>query len=127
MKQTQWSRRRAGRGAFAERLAVEKVLALGMTVIGVNVRIGHLELDIVARDGDAVVVIEVRMRGKSAWQRPLDSIGPTKRKRLRRAATMLWDRRWSKISGVSRVRFDVIAVRLPPRGPPTIEHVRAAF
>jgi putative endonuclease len=67
------------------------------------------------------------MRGRRAWQRPLDSIGPTKQRRLRRAATILWDRRWSKIPGVTRVRFDVVCVRLPPGRPPQLEHVRAVF
>jgi len=97
-----------------------------MTVLGRNVRVGHLELDLVARDGDAMVVVEVRTRGRGAWQSAFDSLGPDKLRRVRRAAAILWLRHWRRQKGIERVRFDVAAVDVDRRVP-TVEYVRAAF
>jgi putative endonuclease len=35
----------------------------GMSILATNLRLGRLELDVVARDGDTVIVVEVRHRG----------------------------------------------------------------
>lgn len=121
------ARERSRRGALAEHIAVRHIVAMGMHVLARNLRVGHLELDIVARDGPAVVVIEVRTRGSGAWQTPLDSVGGVKRSRLRRAAEILWDRHWSRWEGVERVRFDVVSVRLGRGTPARVDYVRAAF
>jgi putative endonuclease len=118
---------RATRGAAAEDAAVAHVAGLGMRVLDRNVRVGHLEIDIVACDGPVVVVIEVRTRGATAWQRALGSIDPRKRERLRRAAAVLWAKRLSKLPGVDRLRFDVASVDLEAPGGPSVEYLRAAF
>jgi putative endonuclease len=110
-------------GAAAEEAAAAHVLAAGMRILERNLRVHRLELDIVALDGDAVVVIEVRLRGPGAWTRALSSIDRKKRDRLRRAAQLLWTRRFSKMPGVARMRFDVAAVGEDG----SIEYVRAAF
>ncbi len=98
-----------------------------MQVLERNLRVGRLEIDILARDEDVIVVVEVRTRGSTAWQRPLDSIDHQKQKRLRRAATILWSRRFSKMPGVTRMRFDVASVVFLPAEQPTVEYIRAAF
>ncbi|MEZ4440013.1 MAG: YraN family protein [Polyangiaceae bacterium] len=117
---------RAERGKLAEEVAHRHVVALGMRVIARNLRVGYLELDIVARDGDTIVVVEVRGRGKGAWLGPLGSVGRVKRRRLRRAAAILWSRRWSRWAGIARVRFDVASVDVDAR-PPEVTYIRAAF
>ncbi len=117
---------RNDRGRAAEELAAAHVLALGMRVIERNLRVGRLEIDIVAVDGDAVAVVEVRTRAASAWQGAADSIGWVKQERLRKAAALLWARRFSKWEGIERVRFDVAAVDLDS-APPRVEYFRAAF
>jgi putative endonuclease len=118
---------RALRGRRAEDAAVEHLRALGMCVLGRNVRVSRLELDIVARDRDAIVVVEVRARGPGAWARPLASLDPRKCERIRRAAAILWARSWSRMRGVSRVRFDVVTVDVGRAGQTRVRHVRAAF
>ncbi|MEM1029333.1 MAG: YraN family protein [Myxococcota bacterium] len=118
---------RALRGQRAEDLAARHLRRRGCVILGRNVRVGHLELDIVARDVDAVVVVEVRARGKGAWTRPLATIDRAKRDKLRRAATLLWRRRWSRWRWAQRVRFDVVSVHLDTGGAPALHHVRAAF
>ncbi len=118
---------RARRGALAERIAARHVARLGMTVLHRNLRVGYLEIDIVAREGRSMVVVEVRSRGGGSWLRALDTISAVKRHRLRRAAAILWARRWRKLPGIDRVRFDVASVDLDRLGEPSVEYVRAAF
>ena len=118
---------RARFGRRAEAAAVAHLRALGMRILDCNLRVSRLELDVVARDGDTIVVVEVRARGPTAWARPLASVDPKKRERIRRAAAVLWARRWSRLPGVNRVRFDVITVDLGRGGQIRLRHLRAAF
>jgi putative endonuclease len=115
------------RGRAAEDAAAEHVVARGMRLVERNLRVGKLEIDIVARDGPDIALVEVRARGPTAWQRALGSVGHVKQRRLRDAGKLLWARRFSKWPGVERVRFDVAAVDLEAPGGPRVEYLRAAF
>jgi putative endonuclease len=114
-------------GARAEQAVVAHLVAAGLEILARNVRVGRLELDVVARDGPVIAVVEVRARGPGAWVRPLDSIDARKRTRVRRAGERLWRERFARDPGVERMRFDVAAVSLLPDGGMSIEIVRAAF
>ncbi|EYF07419.1 Hypothetical protein CAP_0172 [Chondromyces apiculatus DSM 436] len=106
---------------------VRHLTVLGLEILGVNVRVGRFEIDIVAREGEVIVVVEVRTRGAGSYVRALDSVTPQKRMRVRRAGTCLWRQRFSRMPGVERMRFDIAAVSFGPDGRVEIEHVRAAF
>ena len=99
----------------------------GLVILDANVRIGHLELDIVARDGDTVVVVEVRTRGATAWQTGMESIARIKAKRVRTAGERLWRKRFERDPSVNRMRFDVAVVTYDERGAPSIEYARGVF
>jgi putative endonuclease len=114
------------RGSHAEQIVAAFVGRQGMTVICRNMRVGYLELDLVALDGDSVVVIEVRSRNAGSWVAAFRSLDVSKRRRLRRAATIMWLRKWSRIRGIERVRFDAAAVHLDGVSPEVV-YVRAAF
>jgi putative endonuclease len=101
---------RAVIGRRAEAAVADLLFAKGYALLGRNVRLGALELDIVARKGALVVVVEVRTRGAGAWASALESVTQTKRLRLRRAVGRLWRRRLAAMQGVERVRIDVAAV-----------------
>ena len=101
------------------------LFAGGFAILGRNVRLGPLELDIVARRGALVVVVEVRTRGRGARVGPFESIDGTKRARLRRAVERLWRDRLAAMEGVDRVRIDAAAV-LTERGSTRIEYVEGA-
>jgi putative endonuclease len=111
----------------AEAAARAYVEALGMSIIDTNLRVGTLELDIVARDGATIVVIEVRTRGRTAWERAAESVSRSKQERLRRAASLLWARRFCRWHGVETMRFDVACVDLDGDAAPRVEYFRAAF
>lgn len=118
---------RHARARLAEDVAAEHVSAAGMRILDRNLRVHELELDIVAIDGDAIAVVEVRTRGKTSWAKALATVDHKKRDRLRRAAKLLWARRFSKMAGITRMRFDVAAVDLSDEAAPRVEYVRAAF
>lgn len=115
------------RGTRAEAIAASFLESAGFEIIARNLRVGRLEVDIVARSGDLVVLAEVRTRGPGAWVSALSSVGPEKRDRLRRAAVALWRGRFASDPTLSRMRFDLVAVRFDERGAPKVEHVPAAF
>ena len=73
---------RRGLGRAGEDLAVRTLEARGYTVVARNWRCPLGELDIIARDGDGLVFVEVRTR-RGGWRGAAeDSIGPTKQRRL---------------------------------------------
>jgi putative endonuclease len=97
-------------GREAEALAAEHIAAAGFTILWRNVRIGPLEVDLVAKRDDLVIIVEVRARSPSSFAGPLASIGWEKRRMLLRAARGLWRGRLKKMPDVRRVRIDVIAI-----------------
>jgi putative endonuclease len=113
-------------GARAEALVATWLAGQGYEIVATNLRLGALEIDVVARKGPVVAVVEVRTRGKTARTTALGSVGKMKQRRLRLAGERLWQRRYRHDTSVERLRFDVAGVRLD-LDPPTIEYVIAAF
>jgi putative endonuclease len=117
---------RAAIGRRAEHAVADYLRVRGFELLGQNVRLGSLELDLVARQGALVVVVEVRTRGRTALQSAFESIGPKKRKRLQRAVERLWRERLENMPGVERVRIDAAAVTF--EGPKTrVDYVEGAI
>src|SRR5687767_11594438 len=113
-------------GAGAEALVADWLARQGYAIVARNLRVGELEIDIVARRGPVIAVVEVRTRGASARTSAFGSIDRGKRLRLRRAGERLWQRRYRHDRSVERLRFDVAGVDLDAK-PPRIEYVVAAF
>src|SRR5690606_9691267 len=114
------------RGSAAEELVAQWIESQGMRLVARNLRLGRLELDIVAREGKVVVVIEVRRRDAGSWTSGISSIDHVKRKRIRQAGERLWRRRYRNDSSVDRMRFDVASVYYS-EAKTSIEYVKAAF
>ncbi len=113
-------------GRNAEDLVASWLEDRGFLILGRNVRLGHLEIDIVARCLDLVVVVEVRARGLGAFERPLASLASRKRMRVVQAAERLWRLRIRSMRDVRRYRIDAASVDLRT-SPPRIEYVEGAF
>lgn len=95
-------------------------------MVATNLRLSYLELDVVARRGDLVVVVEVRTRGPGSWTSGFGSVDGRKRQRIRLAGARLWSRRYRHDASVNRLRFDAASVRFDEAGP-VIDYVEAAF
>jgi putative endonuclease len=117
---------RARLGQRAEEAVARYLEAAGFAILGRNVRLGRLELDIVARRAELVAVVEVRTRGAGAWTTGLGSLSRAKRERIRRAGQRLWRDRFKGDPSVERLRFDAASVRFDGAHA-DIDYVVAAF
>jgi len=108
-------------GDHAETLVARELERRGFSLLGRNVRVGRLELDLIARRGRLVVFCEVRSRTRAGSIAPYETIDRRKIERLRRAALG-----WLVTNGGSfDVRFDVASVILGP--PVKIDYFENAF
>jgi putative endonuclease len=104
------------RGNRAEDAVASYLVQHGYTLLGRNVRVGKLEVDIVARKGDVVCICEVRLRRASAYATPFASLDARKQERLLRAAEALWSQSLRDLPGEPRLRIDVAGVTESPAG-----------
>jgi putative endonuclease len=114
-------------GRDAEERANALVSAQGFRVLGRNIRIGPLEVDLVAKRDDLAIIVEVRGRGPGSFEGPLSSITWSKRRMLLRAARGVWRGRLRKMPEIRRVRIDVIAIAYAEEGPPLVEWIAGAI
>lgn len=108
-------------GEYGERLAERHLTAAGLVVLARNWRCREGEIDLVLRDGDVLVVCEVKTRSSVERGTPHEAVGAAKLDRLLRLA-MCWQA--ERGLSVPDVRVDLVAVLRPRRGPSTVEHVR---
>ena len=108
-------------GAHGEAIAARHLVERGMVVLDRNWRCPDGEIDLVLRDGDVLVVCEVKTRTSDACGSPHEAVSPAKLDRLRRLA-----HRWASERGLQppETRIDVVAVRVSRRGAAEVEHVR---
>lgn len=111
-------------GARGEDLAHRFLQKLGYIVVARNWRAedGSGELDLVAWDGAALVVVEVKTRHSAEFGSPDEAVDAAKRSSLSRTATRYL--RESDIP-VAKLRFDIVSILLAAK--PEIDHIRGAF
>ena len=98
----------------------------GFVIVGRNLRFGRLELDVVARRGELIVVVEVRTRGAGAWTSGFGSLTFAKRERIRRAGQRLWRERYQRDASAVYLRFDAASVQFEG-AEARVDYVAAAF
>jgi putative endonuclease len=98
---------RASLGQQAEEIACRHLQRIGFAIVARNVRLGRLELDVIARRGVLIVFCEVRSRSDDRMLTPAQTIGPLKVRRVRHAAAQ-WLRHHHH--GPVQVRFDVASI-----------------
>ncbi|NGO71422.1 YraN family protein [Streptomyces boncukensis] len=121
---------RGALGRYGEDLAARRLREAGMAVLVRNWRCAEGEIDLIARDADALVVCEVKTRraGRSGvFEHPMAALPPSKAARLRRLAARWLSEHWLARYGrlpPGGVRIDLVGVLLPERGAPAVQHVR---
>ena len=93
-------------GEMAEGLAQQYLVKLGYTIKDTNWYYGHLELDIVAQDGNELVVVEVKSRSGIRYEHPSEAVTNGKIKRIVEAAEAYIQEKDIEME----TRFDVITV-----------------
>lgn len=111
-------------GAQGEDAAAEALCRAGYRILDRNVRVCRYEIDIIARDKDALVFVEVKTRRTGGDIAPEANVSTVKQRHIAQAAAVYLEREelteaWS--------RFDVVSVVMPEDGPPSIEIFRDAF
>ncbi|MBP7341464.1 MAG: YraN family protein [Smithellaceae bacterium] len=104
---------RISTGKRGEAIAVDYLRKKGFRIIEVNYRCPIGEIDIVARDKNELVFVEVKARKSSALGFPEQAVGIGKQRKMSQLA--LWYLREKK-QDEARARFDVVAVLLEPSG-----------
>lgn len=110
-------------GDEGEAVACQFLTRHGLQILERNYRYGHGEIDIIARDGEALVFCEVKTRFNDQFGDPECAITPRKQAQIRRIARgYLFEHRISD----QICRFDVVAIRMYG-ATPDIRHIRNAF
>jgi putative endonuclease len=113
------------RGARGEKLACQFLRSHNYKILYRNFRdrTGG-EIDIVCRDGDTLVFVEVKTRGSEDFGRPVEAVDRQKQLRISKGG-LAWLRMLDNPDIV--FRFDVVEVLLPDEGDPRLELIQDAF
>ena len=110
-------------GNNAEDIACQYLLELGWDIIERNYYAGHNEIDIIAKDEDIIVFIEVKMRSSTHFGLPIEHVNETKVFRIFKAAE-----RWVQENECQHtpLRFDIIGI-LQKKNTHDLTHLKDAF
>lgn len=113
---------RVAQGNAAEDVALRYLETRGLHLVTRNFRCRGGELDLILRDNEYLVFVEVRSRRSSQFGTPAESVTRTKQQRLLRAAAFYLQRQNLDLP----CRFDVVAI-LQTETEPQIEWIQDAF
>lgn len=112
------------RGRLGERVAKRHLKKRGLKFLTANYGSPHGEIDLVFRDGDCLVFVEVKTRSSEEWVRPAAAVDSDKRRALTRAALD-----YLKLLGNPqiKVRFDIVEVLLEGGKVREVRHLPNTF
>jgi putative endonuclease len=117
-------------GQRAEDLVARRLAAAGWEIVARNARTRHGELDIVARDGRALVFVEVKAGREGAAfgpERPILAVNARKQRQVRRLASA-WMAAHRDLPPYAEIRFDAVGVTFDRAGRlADVEHLEGAF
>lgn len=108
-------------GQSGEQVAADYLEDRGIRVIDSNWRCSSGEIDIVALDGQELVIVEVKTRRSRRYGDPLEAITRAKLLRLRTLA-VLWAREHNRVIG--SLRIDAVGIIMDRAHEPSIDHVK---
>lgn len=109
-------------GRKAEAEAVTYLREIGYEIKELNWHSDHLEIDIIARDGDELVIVEVKARSSKTYEHPVEAVSNKKIRFLVNAAEAYIQEKNSMLE----TRFDVISI-VYHGGGFELEHFKDAF
>jgi putative endonuclease len=109
-------------GKQGEEIAVKYLLRQGYVILDTNWRVKHNEIDIIARDKDYVVIVEVKSRSSDAFTEPEEAVTRDKQQALIRAANAYIYRK----NIMEDVRFDIISI-IHNKNETRVNHIKDAF
>ena len=112
------------RGALGERAAKRHLQKAGLKFLTANFRSPRGEIDLIFRDGDCLVFVEVKTRSSEEWTRPASAVNAERRRRLTRAAL---DYLRLLQNPPVKVRFDIVEVLLQDGAVREVRHLPNTF
>ena len=109
-------------GKLGEELAVDYLTGKGYEILERNWRNIHKEIDIIAKDGKFLVIVEVKTRQTDEYGEPDIAVTKRKQRMLIAAANAYITRKGLDME----TRFDIISIIFRD-GEPVIEHIEDAF
>jgi putative endonuclease len=109
-------------GTWGEEIAAEYLTGQGFEIVTRNARTPYGEIDIIARQGETVVFLEVKTRTSDKMGLPEDSITARKRQHMLSAAE-----HYAMESEIDHWQIDVIAIEGKPGVKPKITHFENAI
>lgn len=112
------------RGRLGERAARAHLRREGLKHLTSNFRTERGEIDLIFRDGDCLVFVEVKTRSSEDWTRPAAAVDAGKRRRLSLAALD-----YLRMLGNPpvKIRFDVVEVLLADGAVREVRHLPNTF
>jgi putative endonuclease len=115
--------RRQTLGHQGETLAARILKSKGYLIVEQNYRTKMGEIDIIAKDGETIVFIEVKTRASHLFGSPKMAVTSQKQKKISMVALLYLK---STKQSSARARFDVVSI-LSPHADPEIEIIKNAF
>ena len=114
-------------GAHAEKLAAKFLRRKGYKVLYRDFKPATGrggQIDLVCRDGETLVFVEVKSLRSAEWIRPLDNLDSAQKRRISQGALT-----WLRLLDNPEIafRFDVVEVIFDPEGEPRFELIQDAF
>lgn len=110
-------------GKFGEAYAAKFLQDLGCEILLRNWRCKNLEVDLIVRDADTLVFVEVKTRSQLDYGEPFEFVDWKKKRKLTRAA----DYYLKKYDVVGEIRFDIISILIIDKENIQLEHIKDAF
>lgn len=110
-------------GSKGEDLAVRFLKKIGYKIIARNYKTHVGEIDIIAKDGDTTVFVEVKTRADDSFGHPFEAVDKRKRQKIKNLALSYLKKHGKELP----VRFDVLSISYVNNGKKEIEHIKDAF
>ena len=109
-------------GNRGESLAEKYLFETGHQILERNWRFSRAEVDLIVKDGEILVFVEVKTRSSEFFGKPEESVSPKKEALLKDAAAVYME----QIDHQWEIRFDIISILIKSDGY-SIEHFKDAF
>ncbi len=110
-------------GSLGEQIAIDYLIEQGYQILEKNWSCGHKEIDIIAKDNETIVIVEVKTRRSTFLIEPEATVDVYKRRHLIWAANSYVNLFQYDLD----VRFDIISIVIDKNNEKRIEHIEDAF
>lgn len=109
-------------GKWGEEIAAEYLTQRGYEIVARNIRTPYGEIDVIAKQNDIIIFVEVKTRTSNTMGLPEEAITPRKREHMLAAAD-----HYAAENKIDHWQIDVVAIEGKPDTTPKITHFENAI